>query len=94
MFITWVHIQLMLPIGKLTSFDLIIQNGTKSNIRFHGHQNRKDSRSKAIRMANYHIQNGDLLVLSSTKDNPMLDNSCSFNLDNKTVSQFNKGYDR
>ena len=37
-------------------------------------------------MANHHIQNGDLSVLSSTKDNHILDDSSSFNLDEDIVS--------
>ena len=35
-FITRVKIQLMLPIGNLTSFDLIVRNRIKCNSRFHG----------------------------------------------------------
>ena len=93
-FISRVQIQLMLPIGNLTSFDLITRNRTKCNRRFHGNQSRQDSRSKAIRMANHHIQSGDLSVLSSTKDNPILDDSRSFNLDDETVSLFNEGWGR
>jgi len=93
-FITRVKLQLMLPVGNLTSFDLIALNRTKCNGRFHGQQNRQDSRSKAIRMANHHIQNGDLSVLSSTKDNPILDHSSSFNLDDETLSKFNEGWGR
>ena len=45
-------------------------------------------------MANHHIQNGDLSVLSSTKDNPILDDSSSFNLDEDIVSLFNEGWGR
>ena len=45
-------------------------------------------------MANHHIQNDDLSSLSSTKDNPILDDSCIFNLDDEAVSQFNEGWDR
>ena len=93
-FITQVQIQLMLPIGNLTSFDLITQNRTRCNRRFHGNRNIQDSRSKVVRMANHHIQNDDLSSLSSTKDNPILDDSCIFNLDDEAVSQFNEGWDR
>ncbi len=45
-------------------------------------------------MANHHIQNGDLSVLLSSKDNPILDDSPSFNLDDETVSQSNEGWGR
>ena len=84
----------MLPIGKFTSFDLITRNRTKCNRRFLGNQSRQDSRSKAIRMVNHHIQNGDLSVLLSTKDNPILDDSYSFNLDDEIVSLFSEGWGR
>ena len=80
----------MLPIGNLTSFDLITRNRTKCNRRSHDQQNRQDSRSKAIRMANHYILSGDLSVLSSTKDNPILDDSSNFSLDGETLSKFNE----
>ena len=45
-------------------------------------------------MANHHLQNGDLSVLSSTKDNPILDDSSNFSLDGETLSKFNEGWGR
>ena len=51
-------------------------------------------RSNAIRFANNHILNRDLSVLLSTKDNPILDDSVGYNIDNNIASTFDKGWER
>ena len=95
-FITRVEIQMMLSIDniKLTSFDHINRSRTKRNIRFKGNSAKTDVRSNAIRFSNEHIQNGDLSVLSSAKDNPMLDDSVGYCIDNSLLSSFDQGWGR
>ena len=51
-------------------------------------------RSNAIRFTNDHILSGDLSVLSSAKNNPILDNSVGYTTDNNIVSSFEKGWGR
>ena len=73
---------MILPLGKLQSNVLMKhqRSSCRKNV-FSGHNNREDVRAKAIRMANSLIQNGDLQVLKSTQDNPILEHSCEFNLE-------------
>ena len=95
-FITRVEIQMMLSIDNidLTSFDHINQSRTKRNIRFKGNSVKTDMRSNAIRYSNEHIQNGDISVLSSAKDNPELDDSVGHCIDNSVLSSFDQGWGR
>ena len=95
-FITRVEIQMMLSIDNinLTSFDHINRSRTKRNIRFKGNSAKTDVRSNAIRFSNDHIQNGDLSVLSSAKDNPVLDDSVGYCIDNSVLSTFDQGWGR
>ena len=94
-FITRVDIEMILSIDpmNIVSFDSK-QNRNKRKTTFKGTNIREDVRSNAIRFANDHIQNGILSVLSSSKDNPMLDDSVGYNIDNNVVSSFDKGWGR
>ena len=94
-FITRVEIEMILSIDpmNIVSFDSK-QNRNKRKTTFKGTNIREDVRSNAIRFANDHIQNGILSVLSSSKDNPMLDDSVGYNIDNNVVSSFDKGWGR
>ena len=51
-------------------------------------------RSNTIQFANENIQHGFLSVLSTAKDNPILDDSVGYNIDNNVVSSFDKGWGR
>ena len=95
-FITRVEIEMILSIDhiNIVSFDSFKQRRNKRKTTFKGDHTREDMRSNAIRFANNHILNGDLSVLSSTKDNPILDDSVGYNIDNNIVSTFDKGWGR
>ena len=94
-FITRVENEMMLSIDPMNiiSFDSK-QSRNKRKTTFKGTDIREDVRSNAIRFANDHIQNVILLVLSSTKDNPMLNASVGYDIDNNVVSSFEKGWGR
>ena len=96
LFITRVEIQMMLSLEniKLTSFNYATRNTKKRNIRFKGNSAKTDVRSNAIRYTNEHIQNGDLSVLSSARDNPVLEDSVGYSIDNSVLSSFDQGWDR
>ena len=49
---------------------------------FKGYNARQEIKSKAIQMANDHLQTGDLYILSSAKDNPLLNDSVNFDMCN------------
>ena len=91
-FITRVEIEMMLSIHPMNiiSFDSK-QSRNRRKATFKGTNIREDVRSNAIRFANDHIQNGVLSVLSSAIDNPILDDSVGYNIDNNVVSSFDKG---
>ena len=79
---------------NLTSFDHINWSRTKRNIRFKRNSAKTDVRSNAIWFSNEHIQNGDLSVLLSAKDNPVLDDSVGYCIDNSVLSSFDQGWGR
>ena len=92
-FITRVEIEMMLSINPMNiiSFDSK-QSSNRRKTTFKDTNISEDVRSNAIRFANDHIQNGVLSVLSSAKDNPILDDSVGYNIDSNVVSSFNKGW--
>ena len=94
-FITRVEIEMMLSIDPMNiiRFDSK-QSRNRRKTTFKGTNIREDVRSNAIRFANDHIQNGVLSVLSSAIDNPILDDSVGYNIDNNVVSSFDKGWGR
>ena len=94
-FITRVEIEMMLSIDpmNIVSFDSK-QSSNRRKTTFKGSSIREDVRSNAIRFANNHIQNGVLSVLSSAKDNPILDDSVGYNIDKNVVSSLEKGWGR
>ena len=94
LFITRVKIDHMLSIGGLTSFDLLSHNRSQMKKGFKGDNTRQDLKSKAIRMANDHIQTGDLSILSSTKDNPLLNDSVDYDMSNSNLPNFEQGWGR
>ena len=71
----------------LTIFDQVHQ---KRKTRFKKTISKEDVRSKAIRLANDHIQNGDFSVIYSAQDNPILDNSAKFTVEEYIVSEFDQ----
>ena len=95
-FITSVEIEMILSIDhmNIVSFDSFKQRRNKRKPAFKGDRTREDMRSNAIRFANNHIINGDLSILSSTKDNPILDDSVGYNIYNNIVSTFDKRWGR
>ena len=78
---------------NIVSFDSSKTHRSKRKTSFKGDNTREDMRSNAIRFANDHILSGDLSVLSSTKDNPILDDSVRYTIDNNVVSSFEKGWE-
>ena len=93
-FISKVDIEMLLSLGQVHSFDLVNQRRTSRSRRvFSGQNNREDVRAKAIHMANSHIQNGDLQVLKSTQDNPILECSSSHIVDMENFD-FTQGWGR
>lgn len=74
-FITKVQIELLLEFGRLRSFDSK-PNKRKEKVLSTVHQ--QDVRTQAIRFANNLIQQGDVAIISSSDDNPILEDSRSF----------------
>ena len=69
----------------IVSFDSSKQHRNKRKTTFKGDNTKEDMRSNAVRFPNNHIQNGDLSVLLSAKDNPILDDSAGYTIDNNIV---------
>ena len=65
-----VEIEMMLPFGNIVSFEEKSTKKRKTTLT--SSFKCMDMRSKAIRIANDHIQTGDLQVTSATMDNPVL----------------------
>ena len=64
------------------------------NRGFKGNDARQDLKSKAIWMANDHIQTGDMSILSSSKDYPLSDDSIDFDISDSNLPSFEQGWQR
>ena len=94
-FISNIIIEKMLNVGKLTSFDHSNDHVPKKRWKKLSSLTKKDICSTAIRMANSHIQVGNLLVTSSEMDDPILKDGEDYNLSSFFSDlQFDQGWGR
>ena len=77
-FLTKVNIEMILPIGKLSSFNKSKMHRKEKINLSTIHQ--QDARTQAIHIANKLIQHGDLGIISASNDDPILEDCESFDV--------------
>ena len=92
-FVSNVLIEKILNIGKITSTDND-NHKPKRRQKQLSSLRKKDVRSTNIRMANAHIQNGNLTVTNSKRDDPILKDSEGYNLSSFEGLTFDQGWGR
>ena len=77
-FVSNVTIEMMLPFGKISTFDRLSKKQNRNMRKKVTNFVKKDVRTEAIRITNNLIQQGDVRITSAMNDDPILDESSTF----------------